>query len=181
ERLPDPRAAVAAERRDAGRAATRGYSRTAYRNTRVPAAGRVGVLPPPRSMARPPRSVNEQKWDAIAEEFAAGRAVPANGWEKWGEQAAIEATIIRGIFPRSVETLVGVGSGLGRLTPFLALVFPHVMAVDTSSGCRTVTAGRCAERPNVTVHSPPPPPADAAAALVWNLYDADWSRAEIAE
>lgn len=123
--------------------------------------------------------MNQAKWDRIAEEFAAGTAVPANGWEAWADQATREATMIRDAMPSEVETLVEIGCGVGRLTPYLALLFPHVIAIDTSPACRVVTAQRCEHRPNVLVTGSARTPADAAAALVWCLYDSDWTTGQV--
>jgi 16S rRNA A1518/A1519 N6-dimethyltransferase RsmA/KsgA/DIM1 with predicted DNA glycosylase/AP lyase activity len=124
--------------------------------------------------------MNEAKWDAFAEGFAAGTIVPANGWEAWGKQAVREATAIRDALPWEAETLLEVGCGVGRLTPYLALLFPRIIATDTSAACRVVTAQRCEHRPNVSVREPDQWPADAA--LVWgNLYDSDWQPREAAE
>jgi SAM-dependent methyltransferase len=120
--------------------------------------------------------VNTEKWDKLAEAFAAGTAVPANGWEAWGEQAAREAATIRNVLPRDAETIVEVGCGVGRLTPYLAMLFPRVIATDTSSACRVVTKQRCKHRPNVKVRAPGTPKADAA--VIWCLYDEDWTALE---
>lgn len=124
--------------------------------------------------------MNTAKWDAFAEAFAAGQAVPANGWEAWSEQAVREATMIRKALPDTVQCLLEVGCGVGRLSPYLALMFPRVVCTDTSAACRTVTRERTRHHANVTVL-----PADARlpdpqpdAALVWgNLYDSDWTDA----
>lgn len=118
--------------------------------------------------------MNTAKWDALAESFAAGRAVPANGWQAWNEQAVKEATQIRSLLPDDVLLLLEVGCGVGRLTPYLALMFPRVVAIDTSAACRAVTRQRCEPHRNVRVL-----PADARlprcdAALAWCLYDEDW-------
>jgi SAM-dependent methyltransferase len=126
--------------------------------------------------------VNVEKWDAIASRFASGEQVPANGWEAWAEQASKEAVAIRAAIPESVEILLEVGCGVGRLTPYLALMFPVVVATDTSAACRAVTLSRCERRGTVLVL--PPDEAereDCDAALVWNLYDSDWPAADQAE
>lgn len=122
--------------------------------------------------------MNTEKWDAIAKAFAVGTWVPANGLEAWYAQAVSEATTIRSALPLDVETLLEVGCGVGRLTPYLALLFPRVIATDTSPVCRRVTAERCEHRPNVVVAEPVGQTADAA--LVWgNLYDSDWTLQQI--
>lgn len=124
--------------------------------------------------------MNEQKWDRIAEEFGRGEHVPANGWEAWNEQASREAVTIRDALPSEVETIVEIGCGVGRLTPYLALLFVYVRATDTSTACRMVTRQRCEHRPNVLVLPPGDYPADAA--VVWgNLYDKDWNADAIRE
>lgn len=126
--------------------------------------------------------MNVEKWDAIATRFSTGEQVPANGWEAWAEQAATEAATIRGTLPESVGTLLEVGCGVGRLTPYLALMFPIIIATDTSPCCRLVTENRCSARGNVLVLPPDEAAAEPAdAALVWNLYDTDWPAADQAE
>lgn len=122
--------------------------------------------------------MNQAKWDAIAEAFDAGTFVPANGWDAWHEQAVQEAVMIRQALPSTVGTLVEVGCGVGRLTPYLAIMFPRILATDTSSACRQVTRRRCHARRNVTVMAPDNLYVKGDAALVWgNLYDSDWSPA----
>lgn len=125
--------------------------------------------------------MNTTKWDAIAEAFAGGTGVPANGWEAWNDQARREAITIRGALPHSVDNLLEVGCGIGRLTPHLALMFLSVTSIDTSTACRMVTRKRCRHRSNVTIL-----PADARmtvagidAALVWALYDEDWPQDQV--
>lgn len=125
--------------------------------------------------------MNPAKWDAIAEAFDAGTWVPANGWDAWAQQTVREAAMIRSALPDTVDVLLEVGCGIGRLTPYLAIMFPNVVAIDTSTACRMVTRKRCRNHSNLTIL-----PADARmtiagidAALAWgNLYDEDWSEAE---
>lgn len=122
--------------------------------------------------------MNTEKWDAIAEAFRLGEWVPANGWEAWNAQAVREAVMIRDALPNRVDELIEVGCGVGRLTPYLAVMFPRVIATDTSAACRIVTRERCRHHPNVRVMLPASLPMAAGdAALVWgNLYDSDWSK-----
>lgn len=123
--------------------------------------------------------MNSEKWDAFAEAFAAGTAIPANGWAAWNKQALDEAVTIRCALPESVECLVEVGCGVGRLTPYLAIGFPRVVCTDTSAACRAVTRERCCGHGNVIVMPPDHLLVEGDAALVWgNLYDEDWSDAE---
>lgn len=126
--------------------------------------------------------MNPEKWDAIAEAFDAGAFVPANGWYGWHVQARCEAAQIRDALPRKVDVLVEVGCGVARLTPHLALLFPRVIACDTSSACRRVTSERCRRRRNVLVQPTLPAASDGRtyAALVWgDLYDEDWPASEV--
>lgn len=121
--------------------------------------------------------MNTEKWDAIAEAFRLGEWVPANGWVEWEAQAVCEAAMIRKALPERVDELIEVGCGVGRLTPYLAVMFPRIIATDTSAACRIVTRERCRHHPNVRVMLPASLPMAAGdAALVWgNLYDSDWS------
>lgn len=125
--------------------------------------------------------MNTAKWDAIAESFERGEFVPANGWDEWNAQAIREAVMIREALPQTVDTLLEVGCGVGRLTPHLARMFPHVIANDTSAACRRVTVVRLRGRPNVRVVSAAGAPygSHIDAAVVWgNLHDADWTTDE---
>lgn len=123
--------------------------------------------------------MNERKWDLIAEAFANGTLHPANGMEAWQEDAVREAILVRAIIPVECLTLMEVGCGVGRMTPFLSVLWPRVVATDTSSACRVVTAERVRLHRNTTVCEPGGIQADAA--LVWgNLYDDDWSDDEAA-
>lgn len=124
--------------------------------------------------------MNTAKWDAIAESFERGEFVPANGWEAWRDQALREAATIRDAIPGHVLDLIEIGCGVGRLTPHLSLLFPRVIATDTSAVCRRVTLDRCREYgvENVDVYEAyfPVPGARSTAAVVWgNLYDSDWT------
>lgn len=120
--------------------------------------------------------MNTAKWDAVANDFIAGTRVPAQGWEAWAAQATQEAITIRAALPESVEMLLEVGCGVGRLTPYLALLFPFVVATDTSAACRSVTLARCDKHTNVLVLPPDEAAQEACdAALVWCLYDSDWT------
>lgn len=122
--------------------------------------------------------MNTAKWNVVATEFERGLRVPANGWEAWAEAASREAVEIRDAIPEGVEILLEVGCGVGRLTPYLGLLFPHVVATDTSPVCRRVTEERCKLRGNVLVLDPDEAQAEPAdCALVWRLYDEDWSDA----
>lgn len=124
--------------------------------------------------------MNTAKWDRVAEAFDQGVLVPANGMDNWAAQAVTEAVLIRGILPLACETLLEVGCGVGRLTPYLALMFRSVVATDTSTACRVVTMGRCEYFRNVRVAEPGGIQADAA--VVWgNLYDDDWTDDQAAE
>lgn len=128
--------------------------------------------------------MNTDKWDAFAEDFAAGQVVPANGWEAWCQRAMDEAATIRKALPTEADVLVEVGCGVGRLTPYLALLFPIVIALDTSAACRMVTRERCSNNGNVTVMPAdaklPEPAGRTYAALVWGrLYDNDWPTGSI--
>lgn len=122
--------------------------------------------------------MNEARWDAIADSFERGELVPANGMEAWRDKALEEALLIRSVLPGNVETLVEVGCGVGRLTPYLALTFPRVIAIDTSSQCRRLTMIATVYSNNVVVCSPDEVPSigEPDAAVVWgNLFDEDWS------
>lgn len=124
--------------------------------------------------------MNPAKWDAIAESFERGELVPANGIAAWTKQAADEAATIRRALPDSIDTLLEVGCGVGRLTPWLSLLFPRVIATDTSVRCLRLTNIACGHgmRWNVRTRAPDDPVcAEADAAVVWgNLYDEDWTR-----
>jgi SAM-dependent methyltransferase len=117
--------------------------------------------------------MNTDKWDRVAATFEHPEYEPPNGWASWEYLASQEAATIRRALPLEVETIVEIGSGVGRLTPYLALCFIYVTATDTSAACRRVTRQRCAHRPNVKVREQGFPLADAA--VVWGrLYDDDW-------
>lgn len=120
--------------------------------------------------------MNESKWDDIAWRWMNGSMWPANGVERWTEDAKLEAAEIAQRLNATaiVGTLVEVGCGVGRLTPHLAAHFPLVLATDTAGWCRHVTRERCKDLANVIVEPGLYPAGDAA--LVWgNLYDEDWS------
>lgn len=123
--------------------------------------------------------MNEAKWDAVATAYVQGRLLPANGIAEWGRLATLEALRIDAILPDTIDLLLEVGSGVGRLTPALGVLFPRVVATDTSELMRSVTRVACAHLPNVEVSEPGGITADAA--VVWgNLYDEDWTDDEAA-
>lgn len=116
--------------------------------------------------------MNQAKWDNVARDYAANTLMPANGWSEWNAQARREADLIRSLLPENVQTLVEIGCGIGRLTRYLSITFPNVIATDTSSECRKVTRAATLRR-RVVVDEGLYPPGDAA--LVWGgLYDDDW-------
>lgn len=120
--------------------------------------------------------MNPAKWDEVARRFEAGELIPGNGMDAWREIAITESIAIRAALPSSLEALVEIGCGIGRLTPYLALEFPRVIAVDTSTECLRVTARTCERFNNVEISDVLWPEADAA--LIWQLYDAEWSDAD---
>lgn len=120
--------------------------------------------------------MNPAKWDDVALRFEAGDLIPANGMEAWREIAISESITIRAALPSSVGTLVEIGCGIGRLTPYLALSFPRVVAVDTSAECLRVTQRTCERFSNVEISDVLWPEGDAA--VIWQLYDDEWSDAE---
>lgn len=124
--------------------------------------------------------MNEDKWDAIAAAFERGEWQPANGIDVWRDEAFREAVTIRRALPATVQSILEVGCGVGRLTPHLAVLFGSgVVAVDTSANCRRVTSFACHHLRNVVVCQPGEPlTGQPDAALVWKLYDEDWSLPE---
>lgn len=121
--------------------------------------------------------MNAERWDAIGRQWLHGQLEPANGRAAWTAQAQAEAAQIAEILaPSKDKTLLEVGCGIARLTPWLAGWFKTVIAIDTSPVMLGITAAATSYLLNVeTWVAGHEPPCDAA--LVWgNLYDEDWSR-----
>lgn len=117
--------------------------------------------------------VNHEKWDQIGRDFASGRMVPANGMTQWNEIAAAEAARVAFLLGGGTETIIEVGSGVGRLTRSFVNLFRHVTATDTSPVMRGITRAACQYAENLDVMAPGLPDADAA--VIWgHLYDEDW-------
>lgn len=125
--------------------------------------------------------MNAERWDAIGRQWLHGQLEPANGRAAWTAQAQAEAAQIAEILaPSKDKTLLEVGCGIARLTPWLAGWFKTVIAIDTSPVMLGITAAATSYLLNVETwvadHEP-----DCDAALVWgNLYDEDWSDTDAA-
>lgn len=119
--------------------------------------------------------MNAERWDAIGRQWLHGQLEPANGRAAWTAQAQAEAAQIAEILaPSKDKTLLEVGCGIARLTPWLAGWFKQVIAIDTSPVMLGITAAATSYLLNVETwvagHEP-----DCDAALVWGrMYDEDW-------
>lgn len=118
--------------------------------------------------------MNSDRWDGIGRSWIDGSLYPANGMEEWLRIAEEEADVIAALLPDGARALCEVGCGVGRLTRWLSGSLPFVYATDTSEVMRTITEMVTSGQANVCVVSPGrEPPCDVA--LVWKLYDDEWS------
>jgi SAM-dependent methyltransferase len=117
-------------------------------------------------------------YDDRARRWLAGELEPAIGREAWTANARREAEFAaKRLHPYGGGSLLEVGSGVGRLTPYLAEAFEYVIAIDTSPGMQECTALACDGLVNVSVrdHKPGEPYPVADAALIFDVIEADWS------
>lgn len=123
-------------------------------------------------------------WDDVARRWLGGTLEPSNGRDVWSAIAHADAAEVERILrPFAVRDIVEVGSGVGRLTPYLAEHFAHVIAIDTSPGMVEATELACDHLTNVSVRDQrvgdPYPVGDTA--LLFDVIDSDWTHAEADE
>jgi SAM-dependent methyltransferase len=124
--------------------------------------------------------MNPDRWDEIGRQWETGALTPANGFDKWEAIASAEAARIRSLLP-GAESLLEVGSGVGRLSPYLAEQFPTLICMDSSRVMRRVTRKRLAGHANTRVVEPDADFGLVDAALVWALYDEEWTDEQTAD
>lgn len=116
-------------------------------------------------------------YDEHARAWLAGTLKPTDR-DDWNAQAKAEAVMVRMLLSGyGVNTLLEVGSGVGRMTRHLAEHFEKVIAIDASPGMVECTLLACADLTNVQVidqyaHEPYPV---ADAALIYDVLDPDWT------